>query len=341
MFKVRFPILFSLSCFFFLSCHHPERMAPDRGLMSSMGTKFREAFQQQSQLAKAKFQSDPHNLQGLLDHAEMQIMLYIFGLEARAETIPIAKDAFEQAYALDSSAAAVKTMDGILQFLDWNWEGARSAFQTAIRKNPKDPKARHWYALLLCVVTGSYQEAFLQSDTIMALRPSGEYQVGRGSLMYFARHNEELKALMLETVTQDPTVPWGYDWLGMAYVELGDFTNALETYHTAFELSDGLVEVGGGLGHALGLAGAHDAAISMAKFYSKAAEQHYLPPVQRAFIHIGYGAYEEAIELLEQAVQEQSWFIIFLKIEPWYDPLRNETRFQRLIEKMNFPMEPW
>ena len=47
--------------------------------------------------------------------------------------------------------------------------------------------------------------------------------------------------------------------------------------------------------------------------------------------------YEEALALLEEAYNAKSWFIIFIQIEPWYDPIRNYPRFQDIIRRMNFP----
>ena len=77
----------------------------------------------------------------------------------------------------------------------------------------------------------------------------------------------------------------------------------------AFELSDGTVEVGGGLGHALGNAGETELAKQMADYYVKASKTSYLPPVQRSFIHISIGEHEQALNLLEQAYNEKSWFL--------------------------------
>jgi tetratricopeptide (TPR) repeat protein len=164
-----------------------------------------------------------------------------------------------------------------------------------------------------------------------------DYLIGRGSLLYFARRNEEMKQLMIKAVAMDTAVGWGYDWLGMAYVELKDYDNAIKTYYKAFELSDGTVEVGAGLGHALGLAGKYDIARQMADYYTLAARDHYLPPVQRAFIHIGINEYEKALDLLEQAYSEHSWFLVFIKVEPWYDPIKKDKRFIDIINKMGFP----
>ena len=75
----------------------------------------------------------------------------------------------------------------------------------------------------------------------------------------------------------------------------------------------------------------------MADYYTLAAQDQYLPPVQRAFVHLGIGEYDEAIQLLEQAYKERSWFLIFIQIEPWYDPIRNDKRFNDIIGRMEFP----
>jgi hypothetical protein len=43
------------------------------------------------------------------------------------------------------------------------------------------------------------------------------------------------------------------------------------------------------------------------------------------------------MSLLEQAYEEKSWFLQFMQIEHWYDPIRNTERFKALENKMNFP----
>ena len=62
------------------------------------------------------------------------------------------------------------------------------------------------------------------------------------------------------TLEKDSLSPWTLDWLGMAYNGLEEHDDALETDFKAFNLSDGTVEVGGGLGHALGEAGEYELA---------------------------------------------------------------------------------
>ena len=322
-----------------LSCQTSKYQIPKQTLLEAKGEKFRRGHHQAIDALQMQLEKDSTDVGALHSMAEIYVMLYIFGLESRDDALPPARQALRRASRMDSISHSSLTMQAIMQFLDWNWQEAGEKFRAAIASNPEDPKARHWYSLWLVSMKGDFVGAMQQSDTIMSLDPSGDYQVGRGSLMYFHRKNESLKKLMQETITRDPTVPWGYDWLGMAHIELKEYDESISIYQKAFLLSDGLVEVGGGLGHALGLAGAYDIAKTMADYYSEAAKTTYLPPVQRAFIHIGIGEVDQATRLLQQAYSERSWFLIFMQVEPWYDPLRDDPRFLQLVEDMQFPVK--
>ena len=238
----------------------------------------------------------------------------------------------------DSTSSESYRIGGILSFLDWDWKGTNDKLQMAIRKDPSNLSARHWYSLYLAV-NEQLDKSMLQSDTIMTMDPDEDYLIGRGSLLYFLEDYGQLKLLMQRTLARDTSMPWGYDWLGMAYNGLDEHDQSIETYLKAFELSDGTVEVGGGLGHALGEAGETELAKYMSDKYAELSKEYYLPQCQRAFIHLGIGEHEEAIQLLEEAYDAKSWFIIFLKIEPWYNPIRADQRFQAIVDKMAFEEE--
>ena len=301
-----------------------------------MGNEFKNEYTSKAEDYLQQIAIDSTNVEAWLGLAETNIILYIFGFTSRETTIPVAQQAFERASRLDSVRSAVHALSGKLSLLDWDWHNSKASFLSAIQADPENLDARHWYSLYLSAI-GQFDKAMAQSDTIMSMDPGGDYLIGRGSLLYFARRNEEMKDFMIETIARDTSVPWGYDWLGMAYIELEEFEKSIDTYFKAFELSDGTVEVGAGLGHALGLAGNYDLAKQMADYYTLAAQDHYLPPVQRSFIHIGIGEYEKAIQLLEQAYKENSWFLVFIQIEPWYDPIRKDQRFTDIINRMHFP----
>ncbi len=328
--------LIFLSFFILFSCASGEKWGLEKEILASLGSKIKIGYMEAEAELETELLGDSTNITLLTGLAETRIILYIFGFSAREETIPGARAAYQRAEELDPLNSKILLLGGMLDLLDWKWKEAELALRQAIQADPGNLNARHWYSLYLSAM-GEFDLAMAQSDTIMGMDPEGHFLIGRGSLHYFARDNVALRDLMIKEVAKDTTVAWGYDWLGMAYCELEDFENSVETYHKAFRLSDGTVEVGGGLGHALGLAGFEEEAKQMADFYSLQAKDHYLPPVQRAFIHIGIKEYDEAIRLLEQAYEEHSWFLVFIQSEPWYDPIRKDPRFQQIIEKMNFP----
>ena len=333
MYKPKLVILLFL---LLISCKSPEQQRLNEETLASMGSKIKKAYVEAVDEFESRIQEDSANVEALIRLADTQITLYIFGFSSREETIPQATKAYHQARKLDSVSSEIKMLSGILSLLDWRWDDAEISFRSAIETNSQNLKARHWYSLYLSAM-GHFDQAMAQSDTIATMDPAGHYLIGRGSLLYFARRNEELKNLMIKAVAMDTTVAWGYDWLGMAYIELEEYDNSVNTYYKAFELSDGTVEVGAGLGHALGLAGEYATAKKMADFYALKSRDHYLPPVQRSFIHIGIGEYDEAIRLLEQAFEEKSWFLVFIQIEPWFDPIRDDKRFDHIMHQMNFP----
>ena len=334
---IRKSILFLLIIFIYSSCQSPEQYEIKTDILSALGEKHRIEYENIAKKLELVIAKDSSNVDAILSYAETQIILYIFGFTSREETLPVAKNALTRAQVFDSISTKYYTISGMISLLDWEWINSKHFFEKAIEVDPTNLNARHWLSLYYSAM-GDFDLAMEQSDIIATMDPEGNYQIGRGSLLYFARRNEEMKDLMLQTVASQPNVAWGYDWLGMAYCELEDFDNSIETYFKAFNLSDGTVEVGAGLGHALGLGGQYSLAKQMADYYKLAAKDHYLPPVQRSFIHIGIGEYDEAITLLNQAYDEHSWFLVFMQIEPWYDPIRKDPRFQSIIDRMDFPM---
>lgn len=59
-------------------------------------------------------------------------------------------------------------------------------------------------------------------------------------------------------------------------------------------------------------------------------------PVLMAQISVAYGNKEDALNYLERAYQAHSLQLMFLKLEPVWDPIRDEPRFKALLKKMNF-----
>jgi serine/threonine-protein kinase len=67
------------------------------------------------------------------------------------------------------------------------------------------------------------------------------------------------------------------------------------------------------------------------------AEKHYITPLAEAFAAIGMGDHDLAFQRLQEAIEHQTNFINMLAVEPFFEPLRSDRRFSRLLKTMNLP----
>jgi hypothetical protein len=50
--------------------------------------------------------------------------------------------------------------------------------------------------------------------------------------------------------------------------------------------------------------------------------------------YLGLGDNDEAFAWFERAYEEQSNILIYIKVSPWFDPLRGDPRFQDLVRRV-------
>lgn len=326
-------ILFAFSC-----TQQPTETADPFPRVESrnLGNKFKAFFNSIGDASKTTLETEPNNTEALANLAEANMTNWLFGFSGRDETMPEAVNAITKALSIDSTSANVHTVMGIAQMCNYEWKEAENSFLKAIELDSNDAKPRHWYALYLSAM-GKFDKALASSKKAIDLDPTVGYNVGKGAVLYFANRAEDLKAQMKYTTSMDTTIAWGYDWLGMAHIELKEYDQSIATYRKAVALSDGTAEVMAGLGHALGLAGETEEAKEIAEYMAWRADSTHIPPVQRAYVHFSIGDTDGALDLLEVAYEQQAWELAFMQQEPWFDHVRSNVRFKAIIEKMNFP----
>jgi hypothetical protein len=63
-------------------------------------------------------------------------------------------------------------------------------------------------------------------------------------------------------------------------------------------------------------------------------KQRYVSPAASMVVYLGLGEKEKALEWLEKCYADQDTHCWFLKVDPLYDSLRNEPRFQAVLKKV-------
>lgn len=67
------------------------------------------------------------------------------------------------------------------------------------------------------------------------------------------------------------------------------------------------------------------------------SRQGYVNPYGIAELYAMAGEKHDALKWLDKAYQERAGQILFIKVYPVWDPLRDDPRFQAVLRKVNFP----
>jgi len=90
----------------------------------------------------------------------------------------------------------------------------------------------------------------------------------------------------------------------------------------------------GYLGYAYAISGDRAKAEEALRELEELAKRQYVSPTAFATIYLGLGQKEKCLDWLEKSYEQQDSACWYLKIDQIYDSVRNEPRFQALVEKI-------
>jgi hypothetical protein len=91
------------------------------------------------------------------------------------------------------------------------------------------------------------------------------------------------------------------------------------------------------LGYAYAISHQDGEARKILQQLTERSQQTYVQPTWVAVIHIGLGEKDQAFDWLQKALQDRSAWLVYLKVDPFFDPLRSDPRFIDLIRKVGLP----
>jgi TolB-like protein/Flp pilus assembly protein TadD len=267
--------------------------------------------------------------------ADTCALFSVYGAGAPQEYLPRAKAAAEKALALDDSLAEAHASMGLV-FYSY-FEGAQSVkeFKRAVELNPNYATAHHWYGRLTLVMLGQLDHAMAEVKRAYELDPvSSIIHSDLGGVNYMARRYDEAIKQLRSTVEIDPEFYFAHRYLGMALELKGDTGRAIAEYKKALELNDdpsGLAFIA----HAEASMGHQNEARALLAQLTDAATKRYAQPYAFALVHLALGEREQALDWLERAVEERgATYFNFIKVDPFFDPLRGDPRFEAVVQKV-------
>jgi serine/threonine-protein kinase len=262
---------------------------------------------------------------------------YGYGDRPPREFFARAKTMASKALRIDANLAEAHTALGYVRTREWDWEGAEQAFQRALEANPNYATAHHWYGCFLATV-GRHDDALAEIRRAQELDPSALIINGWVAMIlcYGDRLAEALEQGQ-NTVDLNPRFAVSHFFLGIVYRRLGRLAEAVTQFEKAVELDPKSVTYQTGLGEAYGLVGQRARAQKILDDLIKEEPRRYVSPYGVAAIYAGLGNKKESFRWLEKAFKGHDDGLGNLRIDPTWEPLRSDPRYQELVERLNFP----
>jgi TolB-like protein/Tfp pilus assembly protein PilF len=251
----------------------------------------------------------------------------------RGEFIARAKAAATKALEIDETLAAPHATLGYVKFwYDWDFVGAESEFRRAIQLDPDYATAHHWYGESLGLL-GRFDDGFKELRLAQQVDPlSAIINADLGKLLFLARQPDHTIEQMQKTLELDPDLPLAHVFLALAWNKKGLHEQAIAELERIAKAPGSRAIFKATLGFVYGQSGREAEALSILEpLIGSSSPSHYVSPFHIALVYLGLGKNDRAMEWLEKAKTERDPFLIYIKVDPNFDSLRNEPRFQKLL----------
>jgi len=265
--------------------------------------------------------------------ADTYALMSSYYLAPPNEIMPKGRAAALRALQIDERLAEAHTSLAVIaQNYDWDWQTAEKEYRRAVELSPNYATAHHWYAECLAF-QGRFDEAFAEIQRARQLDPLSLIMAAdNGAILYFSRQYDRAIEQLRAVLAMEPNFPRAHIVV-FAYVEKGRFADALTGIENWRRTDDDpwfwALEA-----YVYGRAGqparARQALVKLQQVNRRRKSD---PTPMLSVAYAGMGNKDESFALFEKLYSEHSHALIGLKVDPMYDSLRSDPRFQDLLRR--------
>src|SRR5215469_2939128 len=262
---------------------------------------------------------------------------WVPGANSPRDRMPKAREFALRALALDKGVTnAHFALAQVALFYDWDWTTAENEFQRELELNPNHVFAREWRARAL-VTCGTTEEAVEEAKRSLGLSPAVRDWDYPTWVFILARRYDLARERAKEMVDLEPNFPWGHSELAQVYEQEGRTQDAAQESLKADELFGMDPKKLAELKRAMAKDGAKGYWKRTVENYRRSATSGYVSSGLAAMACVRIGDKQCAFEWLEKGFQERDDLMINLKVDPVFDSLREDQRFQALVQRVGIP----
>lgn len=261
------------------------------------------------------------------------------------DVFPKAKMAAEKSLRIDENLAAGHiSMASVKLFYDWDWAGAKdeaqrakdlnTAYAAAIEVNTNYDDDHHFYCEALDTL-GDPEDSIAEMQRALNLDPlSLVINMEMGWSLYIDHKYDEAITQCLKVTEMDPTFVPAYACLAQAYDQKRMYNEAIAKMLKARSLQGDDPVVLMELGCAYALDGQKGEAQKIIDTLKEKSSREYIDSALIGLVYIALGKKDDAFNWLSKAFDARSAWMIWLKVDPHFDPVRSDPRFNELMKRV-------
>jgi len=248
-----------------------------------------------------------------------------------------ARDAARRAVRANPNLAEAQYALGYLNWaLEWDWPAAETAFRRAIDLDPRYAWAHLSLGHALSQ-SGRHSEALTEMRRARELDPQNAMTYALSSQIAFqARDYQAALDHASQAIALDHEFWIGHFMRGQAYEQSGQPERALDAFAIAARFSGDNSKTLALSGYVLGRTGHRDKARDVLTALDMLSRTRYVPPFAQALVHAGLGDRDAVFEWLNRAFDVHDVHLIYLPVDPKWDPYRSDPRFAALLARCDF-----
>ena len=157
-------------------------------------------------------------------------------------------------------------------------------------------------------------------------------------MLFYARQYDQAIQQLQATLSLDPDFPAAHYYLGSLYEALGMYERTYEEFlkvHIGRETGpQGVLEIQK-IHAKSGWKGAWKKYLAM-MLHQRSAEK-FVSAYDIAEVYLALGEEERTLDWLQKAADERSNMVIYLKVDPRFERLHSNPRFQDLVRRIGIP----
>jgi TolB-like protein/DNA-binding winged helix-turn-helix (wHTH) protein/Tfp pilus assembly protein PilF len=278
---------------------------------------------------------DPSHAPSYAGLADCYALMGGYTSESRPDYMIKARAAALRALEIDPDLPEAHTaLAVIVQDYDLDWQTSENEYRRAIQLNPSYAMAHHWYAEHLGFL-GRFDEAFRESEHARQLDPlSLIIAADNGYLLLYSRQHDRALEKCRSVLDMDPHFGRAGSCLLGVFEARGTLEGALNWLEAARGIASHQAWYWSELAYVYARSGARSAAEGALQTALRMNRPGQTDPAALVVAYIGLDRKDQAFWWLEKAYAQHSNAMTALKVDPIYDPLRDDARFQQLLHRV-------